>query len=190
MMLLRNGLAAPNHVLNHRRWPLQVLQIVECHMTFPMNDLVTNKSGKCQFEMEMGALVQEIEIQKQFEKCEMWDSFNWLRQLRGVTYWPRGHLVKSSRRGGQSQCGMGLSENGGTIQKKQRTKNTKREKKIGEMWDRQLRLIDVVEWWILSWRGQCRFKLLPLKSSVNDNVSLRGYWKWGTRRSKHHQPPC
>jgi len=53
-------------------------------------------------------------------------------------------------RGGQSQCEMGLPENGGTILKKQRSKNTKREKKIGEMWDRQLRLIDVVEWWILS----------------------------------------
>lgn len=51
-------------------------------MTFPMNDLVTNKSGKYQFEMEMGALLQEVEIQKQFEKCEMWDSFDWLRQLR------------------------------------------------------------------------------------------------------------
>lgn len=36
---------------------------------------------------------------------------------------------------GRGGCEMGLPENGGTIQKKQRSKNTKREKKIGDMWD-------------------------------------------------------
>lgn len=178
-MLFRNGSAAPNGVLTQRRWTLTVLQTVDCHMTFPMNDLVT--TWEWQVLILGGNAGTSTRSRDPTTDWKMWV----VRQVRLTSPTERSyllasldHLVKSSRddlvtrsqsqlRGTFWKWGHHLEE--AEIQKlKKKFKNLKKWRYV-----RATASTYVVEWWKLSWPGQCRFKLLTMWAyGVIENEAL------------------